>query len=183
MFRSISIILCWLQCKNISSTCTMLPWFDLREHLKPKYWLSSSFWAKFHDVSFYLNCFMLIAMQKLRVQKLDIFNDIISTALYVGILWLIMFLNLKFMGLWWINKVVQCMIVKKIINKPPRIKRIGWLAISSVGSKFYSMASVSSVKIYNWLEYYHVEVCTQIYRVFLAVLTTCKSISNITNVK
>ena len=83
------------------------------------------------------------------------------------------------MGLWWINKVVQCMIVKKIINKPPRIKRIGWLAISSVGSKFYSMASVSSVKIYNWLEYYHVEVCTQIYRVFLVVPNTCKSISDI----
>ena len=83
------------------------------------------------------------------------------------------------MGLWWINKVVQCMLVKKIINKPPRIKRIGWLAISSVGSKFYSMASVSSVKIYNWLEYYHVEVCTQIYRVFLVVPNTCKSISDI----
>ena len=71
------------------------------------------------------------------------------------------------------------MIVKKIINKPPRIKRIGWLAISSVGSTFYSMASVSSVKIYNWLEYYHVEVCTQIYRVFLVVPNTCKSISDI----
>ena len=83
------------------------------------------------------------------------------------------------MGLCWINKVVQCMIVKKIINKPPRIKRIGWLAISSVGSKFYSMASVSSVKIYNWLEYYHVEVCTQIYRVFLVVLIICKGILNI----
>ena len=111
--------------------------------------------------------------------QLEIFRDIISTTFHVGILWWVVLFSFKFMGLCWINKVVQCMIVKKIRNKPRRIKRIGWLAISSVGSKFYSMASVSSVKIYNWLEYYHVEVCTQIYRVFLVVPNTCKSISDI----